>query len=147
MTEVIIMVGASGSGKTTYRRKNHPTAWVCSADEFPGLYNEDGSINFRKLGNAHAWCMRQFIHFLQVGASQVVVDNTNATAAQIAPYIAVADAYECKVRIVVVSSGTVSKLVERNVHNVPRHTIERQLQSIGKMLAEWPAFWPHPEII
>lgn len=140
---VTIMMGASGSGKSTYVRDElHEDVFVCSADAFPGLYNEDGSMNFHLLGEAHNDCMRRFIMAMNMGYVYVVVDNTNTTPAEIAPYIAVARAFGREPNIVHVVEIDLPELVERNVHGVPEHVIARQLTNLAATLDAWPPFWP-----
>lgn len=96
-----ILQGISGAGKTTLARRIQREARdercvIVSADHFfmvNGAYRFDPS----KLSEAHAQCLKRFIG--SIGEAIVVVDNTNSTVAEIAPYYAIAEAYGYDTRI------------------------------------------------
>jgi len=138
MAKVIIMQGVPGSGKSTFIRALPGKVAVYSADhyfEHYGEYRFDPS----KLGEAHAACMRGFIG--QLGRYQnvtVVVDNTNTTVLEVAPYMAVAAAYGCEVEIVRVKCDP-EVAAARNVHGVPLHAVRRMADNIAQFKA--PPFW------
>lgn len=76
--------GVPGSGKSHMARsvqegflKQGGTAYVCSADNF--FVTDDGEYKFdiRKIGEAHAWCMSEFLKALSMEMEYIVVDNTN----------------------------------------------------------------------
>lgn len=140
-THVTILIGESGSGKSTWAKQNRPGAIVCSADDYfvtGGVYTFDATL----LPNAHAACLRRFTEAVRDQISSIVVDNTNTTLVEIAPYIAVAAAYSADVEVVVMPSMNIDTLAGRNVHKVPHHTIKRQRDNIETTLAKWPSFWP-----
>lgn len=95
MKKVIILSGISGSGKSTYAKKLVGDSFgqeectgvvVCSADHFfmqTGEYKFDASM----LSLAHGECFKDFIEEVQRGTSLVLVDNTNTSVAEIAPYV------------------------------------------------------------
>lgn len=141
--KVKIMCGSSGSGKTTYAGKHFPGATVCSADHFfidgEGNYNFEGS----KISEAHAECLKKFNKIVQntddVDAV-VVVDNTNTTVAEIAPYAALALAYGHELEIIkfVIKSDEIEKIAARNAHGVPDHVVKtQQSRAVGLKLPPW----------
>lgn len=134
---ITIMQGASGTGKTFLGEgiAKEFNADVHCSDEFPGLYNPDGSINVAQLGNAHGWCFKGCIESLQAGRS-VVVANTNTSALEIAPYVQLAQAFGAEPKIVRVLCDP-AKSLARNVHGVPAVAHAGQVERIA---AFKPAF-------
>ncbi len=88
--------GSAGAGSG---QQSVPTtrAFVCSADNFPDLYT-DGKINFRLLGDAHAWCL-QSVRMCMEGGHQVYLDNTNLRPDQWVDYLYLAKEFGYSVRI------------------------------------------------
>ena len=143
--KVVIMVGASGSGKTTWIRENIPEATVVSTD----LYWERTHKSFdkRDLDKAHAWAIRDFIMQCAMQAPMIVVDNTNTTIAELSPYLAIAKAYDAEVGVIWMGVDHIEELTRRNVHNVQEHTVRRHINNMASMRLSWPFHWPTPEVI
>jgi predicted kinase len=141
--QVIIMRGASGSGKSTYVAKNFPSAKVVSADKFfevttiweYGRTSVDYRFDPTKLGEAHAWCLNQFIEALYRKEPLIVVDNSNIRIWEFANYVLLARKYGAQVRVLTIEPTQFSalELVERNVHKVP-------IELISKMIATFEPF-------
>lgn len=129
MATLFLFQGISGGGKSTLvgRLAADPTLAplaVASADAYPGLYvpvTEDGTtrigFSFMLLGAAHGACMRAVIDALREGRN-VVVDNTNTSNEEVAPYLLVAAAYGATARIIRVSCDPETAW-KRNTHGVP----------------------------
>lgn len=146
---VVIMSGIPGSGKDTYisdrfnlgeKLSHKPRARVYSADDFfidhKGLYK----FNPSKLGDAHGQCLRDFIADVSAGDDDaiVVVNNTNTTAIEIAPYYAVAQAFGAQVQLVTLLAPP-DVCAARNIHGVPLAAcvaMDKRLRS-----RELPPFW------
>jgi hypothetical protein len=114
---------------------------VCSADHY--FLDEKGNYNFdfTKLRLAHGECLRKFMAYrVNMCWDYLVVDNTNTTALEIAPYYAVASAYEEEVDIelVTVLCDPV-KAHTRNTHGVPLQGVLAMDQRIRER--ELPPFW------
>lgn len=141
--QVLILQGVSGSGKSTFARdveqrlERRTMVTVCSADSY---FEQDGQYRFdvAKLGDAHATCFRDFCDNLSWGTNLVVVDNTNTTTMEIAPYmLAVAAAnlslpagYKYTARIVRFACDDLEAAAQRNAHGVPLRGIVGQAQRI-----------------
>lgn len=137
--KVVIYSGVPGSGKSTLAAKEHPGAPVCSADHF---FERDSvyAFNPARLPEAHAACLRKFVELVQAGGWPViVVDNTNTTAAEVAPYAALALAYDYALEIVTVHCDP-DVAAARNTHGVPVHAV----RAMATRLAEraLPPWWP-----
>ena len=140
---VEILSGVSGSGKSTYawsRTKEIPKSGVVSADLyfcFNGEYNFDP----KKLSEAHGWCFRKFIEELRRnphGLDLVIVDNTNTTEAEIAPYVLGAQAYEAEVEIITFFCEP-EIAHKRNVHGVSLESVMKQYERFKKR--NFPPWW------
>lgn len=142
---VIVMSGVSGSGKSTRAQKlvaSQNDSTIVSADNFfiaqDGVYRFDHS----KLSDAHAACFRAFLSALQRNVKLVVVDNTNTTAVEIAPYILGAQSHFYAVEIITVmckKDSDVMVAAKRNSHGVPFEGVRAQhLRLVQRRL---PPFW------
>lgn len=135
--KVIILRGISGSGKSTYTRKHHPDALVCSADDFfiderTGMY----VFSPAKLGEAHQWCLRKFLTGLQSGVQEIVVDNTNTQLWEMSPYVQLASALGYEVLIVRMDTP-VAVAAARNEHGVPQKAVQGMADRFQKVLPFW----------
>lgn len=145
MKRITILMGISGSGKSTWTAKNRPGAQVCSADHY---FVVDGVYRFNptNLGEAHNACVRKFTELLQSGCEDIVVDNTNTNLIDLAPYIALGNAYGYF--LVVVCLKIDHKIAAaRNTHGVSEATVKTMEMNINRTLASWPSFWPRPAIL
>lgn len=156
---MIILSGPSGIGKSTLAEKlakGAAKAEIHSADLFFVDGNGDYNFDPRKLSQAHGWCFRGVIQALQSyvdGTSEVdliIVDNTNTTIAEISPYVAAAQAFNCdvEIRIIEVPKGlreperqTIRRLGARNIHGVPDNVIMSQIYRMEKLEKEIPPWW------
>src|SRR5690606_33271326 len=121
----IIMSGISGSGKSTWAEKLchglSSTGYNFSIVSADSYFMRDGVYQFdpKKLSDAHGACCYDFINQLALQTPLVVVDNTNTTAVEIAPYILIAQAYHYDVEIITVmceSEDDVKAAAARNSH-------------------------------
>jgi len=133
----LIMVGVQGGGKTTIAEKRIKeivpfTLVSASADNYfmhCGKYYFD----FTKLGAAHNQCMKHFAGGIVGGASLVICDNTNCSVEEIAPYIALARAYDYDVEIIRVDCDP-EVAAARNTHGVPREAVLAKYKQFKKRL-------------
>ena len=144
---VMILRGASGSGKSTYAKgiaaavkAGGRVAHIVSADDFfmvGDFYQFDPS----KLAQAHGQALRHFVDILSVGlhVDTIIVDNTNTTIVEMAPYYALASAYGADLVEIVTLEAPAEVCKTRNVHSVPDFAIERQLTNIERQAI--PSFW------
>jgi predicted kinase len=138
---VYIMRGLPGCGKSTWIKSRLPvTVKVVSADHFhtgaDGVYRYDP----KKAGEAHGDCLREFTRALnnKDTIQNLVVDNTNTSIGEIAPYVALALAFGVEHEIIYLPCS-VEKSIARNVHAVPHGTI---LEMNRRLFAEsLPPHW------
>lgn len=141
--KVIILSGVSGSGKSTYAKKHWPNTPTCSADHF---FMVDGEYRFdpARLASAHGACLRDFVDRLLASSEEcLVVDNTNTTIAEIAPYVALAQAYGHAVRIVTVLCVP-EVAAKRNTHGVSESIVLAQATRLNSR--DMPPWWAHEYI-
>jgi len=150
-----IMRGPSGSGKSTYAKKHFPKATVLSTDDFWINLAGEYIFDIKKHGEAHAWNLRRFVDFVTYWGNiaeedfdasmqdvTVVVDNTNTTVAELAPYAAVANAFGFNVEIITLDVD-VDVAHPRNVHNVPQPTVHGQRRNMVANNGYIPKWWKH----
>lgn len=157
MRKVIILSGVSGSGKSTIAKAvAHladavPDISVCivSADSY---FSHNGEYRFdaSKLSEAHGQCFKKFIQYLDdpwTADTIVIVDNTNTTEIEIAPYMLAAQAYgfDAEIQTIVPDPFRCNvdayclKCAARNVHGVPVNTISQQYARI--LTRKLPPWW------
>lgn len=127
---VIIMRGIPGSGKSHHaaaissraKQFGKPVT-VVSADDF---FVEDGEYLFdpRRIGQAHADCMRRFLIALKSGVEVVIVDNTNIHLWEYDHYMQAAD-LACYGVEIMEAKADVTTCIARNIHGVPAEVIGR----------------------
>lgn len=154
---VTILRGVSGAGKSTWASKHYPVldrpllgprgykpnaaASVYSADDY--FVDLAGEYKFspQHLPEAHAHCLRSFVRDVSGNVVEhLIVDNTNTTVAEVAPYAALALAYRHDLEIVTILCDPVAA-AKRNVHGVPLPSVievEKRLRE-----AEFPPWWKH----
>jgi len=144
-----ILAGPSGAGKSTYAETFKPpiNAEVVSADDF---FTTNNGYEFKpeELPAAHNYCMRRFVEICQEMArsnrnpetKHIIVDNTNTTVAEIAPYYQVAQAYGFEVEVIVFILRP-AKAAARNVHGVPEIAVLNQSARISELRSAVPPWW------
>jgi len=146
---VIILRGCSGSGKSTHAEAEMHGQYNVSrvsADNAFIQYNGEYKFDVTKLGEAHASCLRGFVDKLTKTNSApedftVVVDNTNTTGTEVAPYAALALAYGHELKIITIVVDPVVAHA-RNVHEVPLKTVKDQYKRLQNSIGKFPPWWP-----
>lgn len=134
---VIVMSGLPGSGKNYWIEKNHPSAAVVSADDYfmkEGIYQFDAE----KLGEAHSFCIRRFIELTRIVYPTIMVNNTNLTSEEIAPYYAIGKAYGYEVELVTLYCRP-KVAADRNIHGVSLETCIGMLSRLNMRVI--PPYW------
>lgn len=139
MRKVIILSGVPGTGKTSFASKNYPGAVVCSSSSFlkaPGA-------STAALEEAHAKCLRMFVRLLIENVELVVVDNTNSTTLEIAPYaqFALAESYQLEI---ITLKRNPEVAAEESSRGVKLKNIMATAERIANRTL--PPWWPHREI-
>jgi hypothetical protein len=167
--EVKILSGVSGSGKShlarqlreEYSSSKDGNVVIVSADNYflqGGVYRFDPSC----LTRAHAACFRAFLMAMEGYEDHdcewhdryglIIVDNTNTTPEEIAPYVLGAQAFDYQPEIVEIQVSTdddLQKCLVRNQHGVPAQAIiAQQSRMLRRRLPAWwkvrkvPAHFP-----
>lgn len=152
MRTLLLLVGCSGSGKSTLAAKLRSVykphqIEVCSADD--KFLNEGAIYQFdaSQLGEAHRQCRTKAERAMRYGIPLVVVDNTNLTASDLFPYVALGERFDYEVRFKVFRPLSALELAERNVHGVPMDSIVLQQERLKSLLGSWPETWPKFEYV
>lgn len=129
MTELIIIRGPSGTGKSTIARHlgGIPKVNWFEADMFferNGHYEFDGT----KLGAAHRWCQDNVRANLEDG-TETIVSNTTISVSEINDYIGIAEEVGATIRIIrTPRPWNLDQIRDRNTHNVPAKVLKRQMK-------------------
>jgi len=140
--KIVIMSGCSGSGKSTLAAAfsgKVDKATIVSADNW--FIDATGTYCFdvTQLGKAHGACLQAFIETVRDNRDDlVIVDNTNTSSEEIAPYYAIAQAYGVEVELVTVLCDP-EKAAMRNKHGVPQSACKRMDAAIRNR--KLPPFW------
>lgn len=150
MKKVIILSGIPGSGKSSWAKEHYHeysgfesyTAHVSADGYFRGVYGEY-KFNPQKLNEAHAECLRLYTTDIVYSAPAspsvvLVVDNTNTTALEIAPYAALALAFDFELEIVTFKCPP-EVGAARNVHGVPLKTCKDMAERLASR--RLPPYW------
>jgi Uncharacterised P-loop hydrolase UPF0079. len=151
--DVIVLQGIPGSGKTTLADKISnslplmSTVIPYSADFYmvnpkTNKYEFDRS----KLGECHNKCLGAFLRCLYRDSAKtatLIVDNTNTTNLEIAPYMAAAAAFGRNAYVVTVTLLRWQTAVFRQIHDVPNGHIEDMANRLSHSTINMPKYWPH----
>lgn len=154
MKQVKILCGISGSGKSTLAGKMMLEAVEkdyhlarCSADNY--FYDLDENYKFdpSKIADAHGACLREYTNYVHNDyAGLIVVDNTNTTVAEVAPYaaLALANGYDLEIIILLPPKDrdALKKIAARNVHGCSVSVVEGQWKRLSGLAATLLPWWP-----
>lgn len=147
-SDIFMLRGLPGSGKSTwvkqeFKGRDHI---VYSADNFlvkGGRYEWD----FKKVGDAHGECLKNFIfgvqHRTNFPETKLIVDNTNLTSVDLAPYIAISKAY-CLEFCIVIFDVDSEIAFKRNIHTVPWESYQKKVMLLKN--DKMPSYW-RPNIL
>lgn len=119
MTELVLIRGLPGSGKSTMAINNYPNHLHFEADQF--FTDEEGNYKFEKnmVGRAHKTCISDTFNALSRDLD-VVVSNTFTTFEEIKPYL---DLPYDTMQIV-----DLSKRQFKTIHCVPDEVMSKMLK-------------------
>jgi len=141
--KVLILSGPPGYGKSTYVEALNCDKQVVSADTF---FMKDGVYCYSPLqvGEAHRACLRLFNLVASGTGFQkpdlLIVDNTNVSLVEMAPYIRIAQAYGYEVEI------HAFRVLRKNVHGVP-HTKVLQMSDQHLLMLENDACMRYSDVV
>jgi predicted kinase len=144
---IYILRGLPGSGKSTFA-KTMDNAFVVSADDYH--VGSDGVYRFdpKRAGYAHNECLSLYITALTNGSNwattPVIVDNTNTTLVELAPYVRIAEALDLEyvIRYFVCPLEVAAK---RQTHGVPLTTMLAMQRNLLTEIV--PAHWKQEVIL
>ena len=149
MNTLVIIIGVTGSGKTTLAKNISPDHWY-EADTYPNLYR-NGIINTSLLSEAHHTCQNRVEKAMKQNVSTIVQSNTNLDIGEkgILPYIRLAATYLYTIRFVLPGYGLMHyphygnhkkqvnhlyKVRSTQERNVPPPIIDRMIQQFYSIL-------------
>lgn len=114
--------------------------YKCSADYF-FMMNGEYKFDMKLLGAAQTACLRQYYECISDLKAVIIVDNTNTSIAEVAPYAALANAFAHELQIITLLPDP-AKCAARNKHNVPFSKIVQQSLRLHESIMNWPAWFP-----
>jgi predicted kinase len=140
------MQGSSASGKSfvamalkSYYDSQTIECQIASTDNF-WYINSDGvkyEFDRNKLGEAHAWNQKWVDEMMANNVNVIIVDNTNTTNKEAAPYIQLAKKYGYELRVVSAScSDSVAKSYnsQRAIdRRVPENVLDAQNKRLERI--------------
>lgn len=143
MAEVYIMQGLPGSGKSWHAKKlaERNDFNIVSADLY---FQKNGEYKFdpKELPNAHKWCYAQYLRLINESRN-VIVDNTNLTVAEVAPYYRLPEIMDwCYKTVQIIRVDTAFSLcLERQTHGVPFDRMYAMYQNFMRDRDRLPPWW------
>ena len=135
--QVLILSGLPGAGKTYLCKLLPAHAMKVSADDYfmcSGKYDFNPTL----LPKAHNHCLSLFVASIKDSEKLIVVDNTNLSAWEIAPYYRLAEVNGYRPTIIRCYCDPYKAFL-RQVHGVPAHQF---FNMAGRFLAnDLPPFW------
>lgn len=128
---MIIIRGASGSGKSAIARHIISQYGVGKVYETDDFWCQAGSYVFEpsQLGTAHKWNQDRVRAACMTEDELIVVSNTNMTRWELNPYLQMAREFGYEIDVIrTPGPWETDKLFERNVHNVPMASLEKQIR-------------------
>ena len=120
MTQLVIIRGIPGSGKTTYAKECYPNHINLEADMF--FVQEDGSYKYdpNMIKYAHEWCYQTAAILMRNGCN-VVVSNTFTRKWEMEKYLWIAKKVGANINVIRMNNKF------KNVHNVPDDIIDKMV--------------------
>jgi predicted kinase len=133
MSDLILVRGLPGSGKSTFAKTNFPSYFLMEADHFfyvDGKYCFDAS----KLGAAHSRCQSITLDLLKDGMN-IIVCNTFTTKRELKPYFEIAKETHSNLSVITMNGNFGS------IHNVPEETMVKMKNRFEHDISElWQCF-------
>ncbi len=155
MNKIVIFRAVSGAGKSTaalaLQAKLNAANKLCPIVSADYTFLQDGVYKFEasRLGEAHGACFRDAItlvrswHNNELDNRTLIIDNTNISVAEIAPYVALAQAYGCDHEIITILVDPATAAL-RNVHGVPFDRVMAMHDAmLSTTLMPW---WIHTQV-
>lgn len=146
--KVYLVIGCYGSGKTQWIGENLRDASVFSTDNLL----DAGSIlaDSSKVAKTNAELLRRYTNRVADEwfnrNETVVVDAPLCSAIELAPFVALAQAYEHELNIVCMRCAP-DVAFSRSRRICPIETIEFQVAKLVELIDRYPPWWPLPEYI
>jgi len=134
--KALVYCGLPGSGKSTLAREVSGTT-VIETDDF---WYVDGEYRYQveRAGESHRWNIKRWVDLCRAGFPNIACANTNIALQEIAPYVAIADAYGYEVGVVRVEVSLKTSKA-RNIHAVPEMTLEYMDREFNRVM--YPEWW------
>ena len=139
---IYVMSGLPGSGKSTWAENARLGATgpveVVSADKY---FLRDGEYKFepKLLPDAHAACLRAFTDLVSYSPNDrmlVVVDNTNISNWERAPYMALGHAFGHDTTLIIIETP-IEVCLAKNIHGVSEDAIVGMKARFEQPLRHW----------
>lgn len=146
-----IMAGIPGSGKTTEaeylrtcdleNRNFYGDTHILSTDDFWSISSPEYNFDPTRIAEAHVWNFKRTVEFATRETDQhIIIDNTNTSLQEIAPYMALGQAFGMEVNILIIL-GDWKTAFERQTHGVPVTKVYQMQLRLEDMIRNLPPYW------
>ena len=141
--DVLVLQGLPGSGKSTWWQEYFQSAVVLSADSF--FYDENKKYHFdeSKLGEAHTWCLMEFVKALQnpdLASKTIIVDNNNTTVHEVSPYMNLPKCFN-RHAMLLTFHCSIETCIRRQQHKVSIPDMMKKSRQLGAESLRMPLWW------
>lgn len=141
--DVLVLQGWPGSGKSTWWREYFQSAIVLSTDTFFLDEKKRYRFDYSKLGEAHTWCLREFVKALQnpdYKGRTIIVDNNNLSVAEVSPYMNLPSCYN-RHALLLTFHCAIETCIRRQQHGVPIPQIMKKKRIFDAESNRMPLYW------
>ncbi|XP_051167567.1 NEDD4-binding protein 2 [Leptopilina boulardi] len=139
---MVITRGLPGSGKSYLARniaqladENDAAQFIFSTDDFFMKKGRIYDFDPMKLSDAHTFNQQRVSKAVKDGISPIIIDNTNTQCWEMKPYVIFAVQYGYFIEVLepnTLWAYNVNELAKKNIHNVPKQSIQRMLERFDK---------------
>ncbi len=141
VAQVTIMAGIPGSGKSHTAGGLIPSGVILSTDDFWKIATGQYDFDPARITEAHGWNFQRFLECVsRENPPHIIVDNTNTTIAEIAPYYAAAQSFGADVKVLAVLCPW-QVAAERQQHGLPPAKVYQMSLRLEETLRRFPAWW------
>jgi protein phosphatase len=132
---LVLLIGASGSGKSTFAAAHFKTTEILSSDRFRGMISDDE--NDQSVTDESFELLHQLLEMRLKRGRFTVIDATNIQAEDRRPFLELAKKYHCAPSAMVLNMSRgvcLGRNRTRSDRQLPEHAVDNQLRQVRHTL-------------